>query len=83
MPEDRIIPWGQSWNPGIKMSRGLDCPSCGWGLAVQEESLKRYNQIKNAREGIMKKALITGITGQVFENGIRFLPGRIAFKKRL
>ena len=44
MPEDRIMSWGQSWNPGIKPSRGLDCPFCGWGF-VNESSSKKYNQI--------------------------------------
>lgn len=43
MAEDAIVPWGESWHPGIKMSRGLDCPSCGWSWLTG--SLAKYNNI--------------------------------------
>ena len=36
--------WGEGWNPGIKLSRGLDCPNCGWAFAMIHD-LEKFNSI--------------------------------------
>ena len=35
--------WGEAWNAAIKLSKGLDCPSCGW--AWLGKPLEKYNSI--------------------------------------
>lgn len=45
MTENRIVPWGESYNPAMKMSRGLGCPTCGWSFATLGEQLEKFKSI--------------------------------------